>query len=260
MHFNYHPKMSCKLVYCVFGVTFLTFAVEPVASAQATERDSAGFLPAPTEAAQSNSTPKTNLMASAPATATNDLASDSTNVLGSYVLDDKHKLTPGDQISFQIVEDRTNAVRLVVAESGDLDVPYIGRVSVAGKTCSQLAAELKIALEKDYYNRATVVIGLDALSRVLGRVYIYGPVRNPGAVDIPANETFTAGKAIMKAGGFGDFANPKKVQIIRKTPTGNETIMVNMVNVLKEGMTEQDVTLQPDDFIIVPQSKINFGW
>jgi polysaccharide export outer membrane protein len=175
-----------------------------------------------------------------------------------YVLDDKHKLVSGDRVSFQIVEDRTNSIPLMVAESVELDVPYIGRVSVAGKTCKQAAADIRTLLEKDYYYKATVIIGLDALSKVLGRVYVFGPVRNPGPVEIPSNETFTAGKAILRVGGFGDFANRKAVQVVRKTPTGNQTFKVNMENVLEKGKTEEDITLQPEDFIIVPQRAINF--
>lgn len=184
-----------------------------------------------------------------------------TNTPGStsgYVLDDKHKLVSGDRVSFQIVEDRTNSIPLMIAESVELDVPYIGRVSVAGKTCMQAAAEIKALLEKDYYYKATVIIGLDALSKVLGRVYVFGPVRNPGPVEIPSNETFTAGKAILRVGGFGDFANRKSVQIVRKTPTGNKSFRVNMENVLEKGRTEEDITLEPEDFIIVPQRAINF--
>jgi polysaccharide export outer membrane protein len=198
--------------------------------------------------------------ASTIASVTNPPAPASETNAGSYVLDDKHKLSPGDRISFEIKEDRTNAIPLMVTEFAELEVPYIGRVSVGGKTCKQLAEELKVALEKDYYYRATVIIGLDALSPVLGKVYIFGPVKAPGAVDIPANERFTVGKAIMKVGGFGDFANPKKVQVIRKTPDGNRTFTVNLVNVLKKGMTDEDIALEPDDFIIVPESNINFGW
>lgn len=175
-----------------------------------------------------------------------------------YVLDDKHKLVSGDRVSFQIVEDRTNSIPLMVAESVELDVPYIGRVSVAGKTCKQAAADIRTLLEKDYYYKATVIIGLDALSKVLGRVYVFGPVRNPGPVEIPSNETFTAGKAILRVGGFGDFANRRAVQVVRKTPTGNQTFKVNMENVLEKGKTEEDITLQPEDFIIVPQRAINF--
>jgi protein involved in polysaccharide export with SLBB domain len=177
---------------------------------------------------------------------------------GAYVLDDKRKLLPGDRVSFQIVEDRTNAIPLLVAESSELDIPYIGRINVAGKTCKELANEIKTLLEQDYYYQATVVIGLDALAKVLGKVYVWGPVRTQGPIEIPANETFTAGKAILRAGGFGDFANRKEVQVVRKTPTGNVTLKVNMVEVLEKGKMDQDIPLEPEDFIIVPQRAVNW--
>jgi polysaccharide biosynthesis/export protein len=178
-----------------------------------------------------------------------------------YVLDDKHKLLSGDKISVQILEDRDAPKPLNVTDSGEVDVPYVGRVSALGKTCKQLAAELKVMLEKEYYYRATVIVGLDSVSKVIGKVYIWGQVRNQGAIDIPVNENFTAGKAILRAGGFGDFANKKKVRLIR-TPkeegAEKETIELNMVEILEAGKTERDVALQPDDFIIVPSRLVNF--
>ena len=189
-----------------------------------------------------------------PATTDTNTASSGTG----YVLDDKHKLAPGDRVSFQIIEDRTNSIPMLVAESSELDVPYIGRVSVKDKTCREAAQDIKTLLEKDYYYKATVIIGLDTLSKVLGRVYVYGPVRSPGPVEIPSNENFTAGKAILRVGGFGDFANRKAVQVVRKTPTGNKILTINMVNVLEKGKTEEDVTLEPDDLVMVPQRGINF--
>ena len=253
-------KMSCKLAYWILTLSCLTVIAQADEPAGAAARDPAGFLPVPNAPTEFTPAPVPVSTVSTPVAGTNPPAPASATAAGSYVLDDQHKLTPGDRVSFQIVEDRTNAVPLLVAESAELDIPYLGRVSVKDKTCRQLAEEIKAALEKDYYYRATVIIGLDALSRVLGRVYIFGPVRAPGPVEIPANENFTTGKAIMKAGGFGEFANPKKVQVIRKTATGNTTFTVNLLNVLKKGMTEADVTLEPDDFIIVPESKINFGW
>ncbi len=191
------------------------------------------------------------------ATNTNQLAS-TNGAPSAYTLDDKRKLLSGDRVSFQILEDRTNAVSLLVADSSELDIPYIGRISVADKTCKELAAEVKTLLEKDYYYRATVIIGLDSLAKVLGKVYVWGPVRTQGPIDIPANETFTASKAILRAGGFGDFANKKEVKIVRKTATGNVTLKVNMVEVLEKGRTDQDVVLYPEDFIIVPQRAINW--
>lgn len=175
------------------------------------------------------------------------------------VIDDRHRLGPGDKLSFQILEDRDPPKQLMVTDSGELDVPYVGRVLVAGKTCKQVAEELKKLLEKDYYYRATVVLGLDQISKTAGRVYIWGQVRNQGAIEIPTGENFTAGKAILRAGGFTDFANKKKVRLVRTQPDGTkQTFELNMEDILEKGKIEEDVTLQPDDFIIVPARLINW--
>jgi protein involved in polysaccharide export with SLBB domain len=166
----------------------------------------------------------------------------------------------GDKLSFLIKEDREKEPKsLMVTDSGDLDVPYIGRVSVAGKTCRQIGEEIKTLLEKEYYYRATVMIGLDQVSKTLGRVYVMGQVRQQGAIEIPPNENFTVGKAILRAGGFADFANKKKVKLIRNTPEGKaETFDLNMEAILQDGKIDLDVTVKADDYIVVPSRAINF--
>jgi polysaccharide export outer membrane protein len=177
------------------------------------------------------------------------------------VVDDKHPLAPGDRLSFQISEDREPPKPLIVTDSGEVDIPYIGRVSVAGKTCKEVAGQIKTQLEKEYYYRATVAVGLDQVNRVAGKVYVWGQVRTQGAVEIPANESFTAGKAILRAGGFADFANKKKVKLVRSGKPGSkdkETFELNMVEILEDGKTEKDILLQQDDFIIVPARLVNW--
>lgn len=175
------------------------------------------------------------------------------------VLDDKYKLRMGDKVSFQILEDREPPKSLMVADSGELDVPYVGRVPAADKTCKQLAEELKAALEKEYYYRATVVLGLDQANKFVGRVYVWGQVRNQGPVEMIVNENLTAGKAILRAGGFGDFANKKKVKVVRAATGGGEkqVFELNMVEILEEGKTEKDILLKPDDSVIVNDRPFN---
>jgi len=192
---------------------------------------------------------------------TNAVAAPPASLIG-YVPDDKYKLRIGDKVSFQILEDRDLPKSLVVADSGELDVPYIGRVPAVDKTCKQLGDELKVQLEKEYYYRATVILALDVANRILGRAYIWGQVRNQGAIDMFVNENLTAGKAILRAGGFGDFANKKKVKLVRSPDAAGggdkRTFELNMVEILEKGKTEKDIVLQPDDFIIVPSRLINF--
>jgi polysaccharide export outer membrane protein len=192
-----------------------------------------------------------------PATKTTATATAATTVATASALGD-HKLVAGDKVNFRILEDREPAKSLTVTDSGELDVPYIGLVSVKGKSCQELEPELKKLLEQEYYYRATVKIGLDAVSKVLGRIYIWGQVHQQGAIEIPANEVFTAGKAILRAGGFGEFAKKSAIKVIRSGPNGKQTYELNMVDILEKGKTEKDVPLEPDDLIIVPQRIWNF--
>jgi polysaccharide export outer membrane protein len=194
------------------------------------------------------------------AAATNATPATPANLSG-YVPDDKNKLRVGDRVSLQILEDRDAPRSLVVADSGELDVPYVGRVLAADKTCKQLADELKTQLEKEYYYQATVVIALDLANKLLGRVYVWGQVHNQGPIDIAVNENLTAGKAILRAGGFADFANKKRVKVVRGAgadSASKRTFELNMVDILEKGKPESDVVLQPDDFIIVPSRLISF--
>ena len=117
-------------------------------------------------------------------------------------------------------------------------------------------------LEKDYFYKATVIIGLDFSSmRSRGRVYITGEVKSGGPMEIPADETFTVTKALLRAGGFGDFANKRKVRLIRKkseNSTETETIYVDVEEIIEKGRQDKDPVLNPDDMIVVPKKLINF--
>src|SRR6202051_4385352 len=135
------------------------------------------------------------------------------------VLDDKKKLGSNDYVSFRVVEDRDNeSQRLRVNDSGELEVPYIGLVQAAGRTCKELAYSVKASLEREYYYHATVIITVDHVSeKSRGKIYVYGSVKAQGPQEIPPDESYTVSKAIIRAGGFGDFANKRKVKLTRKT-------------------------------------------
>src|SRR5690349_12040683 len=63
------------------------------------------------------------------------------------VLDDKKRLGRDDYVSFRVVEDRDDeSQRLRVNDNGELEVPYIGLVPAAGRTCRELAYTIKSAL------------------------------------------------------------------------------------------------------------------
>ena len=172
------------------------------------------------------------------------------------VLDDKKRLGPNDYVTFRVVEDRDDeSQHLRVNDNGELEVPYIGLVPARGHTCRELAYSIKATLEKEYYYHATVILAIERVSeKSRGRVYVYGSVKGQGPQEIPADESYTVSKAIIRAGGFGDFANKRKVKVTRKN---GQDFTIDLKRVIEEGRTEEDVVLQPDDQIYVPQRLIN---
>jgi len=221
--------------------------------------------------AQDNSAIPTNAPVVAPATVPASVPTDTTTAdtaatpvaasLDSMTaLNDQAKLGNGDRISYRVIEEQKDPVFLTVTESGELDVPLVGRVKAAGKTCKQLAYELKPALEKQYFYHATVIIGVETFStQPRGKVYLMGQVQRQGAVEIPSTDNLTVSQAILLVGGLADFADRRKVKLVRKKPDGTtQTTIVDLVEILDKGHSDRDPVLQAEDMIIVPQRLINF--
>jgi protein involved in polysaccharide export with SLBB domain len=78
------------------------------------------------------------------------------------------------------------------------------------------------------------------------KYFISGEVLRPGAYPL-LNQT-TVLQALVNAGGFRDFANTKKIIILR----GDERFKFNYKEVIKGKRMEQNILLQNGDQIIIP--------
>jgi protein involved in polysaccharide export with SLBB domain len=185
------------------------------------------------------------------------------------VLDDQRPLRIGDTISLRIVEDRDRVQSLMVQASGDIQAPHIGLVKAVGKTCKALAVSMKRDLERQWFQQATVIVALEReapragggvgpIPQAADNFTIYGQVGRQGKYEIVPEEELTISQAILRAGGFSQFAQKSKVKIIRKTPKGNVTIFVNLVDIMERGKLEKDIPMRANDVIIVIEKWLNF--
>lgn len=179
------------------------------------------------------------------------------------ILDDKIKLNSGDILRFKIVEDREEPKAMRVTDAGDIDFPYIGPLPAKGRTCKEVAEDAKKRYEADYYYAATVSLAVEQVVRKsTGRIWVMGQVGAQGPQEIPTEEVWTVSKAILRSGGFNDFANDKKVKLFRKSKGEDgvektELIIVDAGAALK-GQSEKDVPVQDGDTIVVEARLINF--
>jgi polysaccharide export outer membrane protein len=84
-------------------------------------------------------------------------------------------------------------------------------------------------------------------------IYVFGQVKNPGALQVKRSSLPSLTQAIAQAGGFSDRAARGSIRIRRKTASGQEVeIKVNVKDILN-GKTK-DVPLMENDTVYVPES------
>ena len=76
--------------------------------------------------------------------------------------------------------------------------------------------------------------------------------------DRAAIQTCHDPQAVLRAGGFAQFANPKKVRLVRTTPQGRKAILVNLDDVMRRGNLNNDVYIRDGDVIIIDEKNVNF--
>ena len=170
-------------------------------------------------------------------------------------IDPDHRIGPRDTLSYSVVEDRDDKVyQLIVTDSGEVELPLGSlRVKASGKTTSQLTADIKGMLEREYYKpgHATVRLGLtySAPNASKGRVFLTGELAGKGALDLPADGQLTVVQAILQLGGFTQDSDLKRVFVYHKGENKNG-IRINAKAVLN-GESDKDVVLQPGDTVKV---------
>ena len=66
-------------------------------------------------------------------------------------LNDHAKLSNGDTVSYRVVEEQQQPILLTVSDAGELTIPLVGIVSAKGKTCKEIAFDLKPRLENSTF-------------------------------------------------------------------------------------------------------------
>src|SRR5665213_2626765 len=130
-----------------------------------------------------------------------------------------------------------------VRPDGKISMPLVGDVQASGLTPERLGEQLKQALS-NFINSPDVTVSLQTVGSK--KFYITGEVNRAGEYTLATpTKVFDA---LSNAGGFRDFANKKKIIIIR----GSERLKFNYQDILKGKGLEQNIFLENGDTVVVP--------
>jgi polysaccharide export outer membrane protein len=193
-------------------------------------------VPAPGDASPTNGATQTN---QAPAAPKNQPAAAShAGAKTPYVIG------PLDVIGVKVWNNPNLSSPLDVGPDGMISLPLIGQVKAEGLTKEQLKETLAGRLGEFLNSPEVDVQVLKVNSK---RIFVYGGVGRPG--EYPLVEETTIMDALSNVGGFKDFANKKKIYVLR----GTQKFKFNYNDVSKGKNMDQNISLQNGDRIFVPE-------
>jgi len=153
-------------------------------------------------------------------------------------------LGPGDQFTLTLWGTTEGIYTFKVTKEGDITLPKVGVVPVAGIKFGVLEDTLRRHLSK-YYSNFNLSVAMGTLKTIT--VYVVGEVASPGSYTV--NSLTTVFGALHAAGGPSKQGTLRKVQVLR---SGKVIKNLDLYDFLLGGDRSHDIKLQTDDTVFVP--------
>lgn len=165
-------------------------------------------------------------------------------------------LYPRDSVRVTVQGEPDVTVERQIDPSGQVNVPLVGAVPIAGLTIAEAQAAIAGRyIGEEIFIHPEVVVTVTAFAPK--EVTILGQVGKQGKVSFPADTTrLSVVEAIADAGGLSRIAKGDAVRVTRHDAAGAEQIFTINVDQMIEGRGSAQTIfyLQPGDIVFVPES------
>jgi protein involved in polysaccharide export with SLBB domain len=155
---------------------------------------------------------------------------------------------PEDQLNINVYGNSLVNWKLTVSPEGNINIPGVGVLNVAGKTIEQATSAIKSKLSANNYavGRGTnVQVTLGNIRSI--KVIIVGEVVKPGTYTLPSLATVF--NALYSAGGPNDNGSFRQIEILRNNRIYRR---LDVYDFLTKGSQKDNIGLQDQDIIRVP--------
>jgi polysaccharide biosynthesis/export protein len=164
-----------------------------------------------------------------------------------------YRVMSGDVLQITVFQIQDMSREAQVDAAGNIVLPLIGAVPVAGKTLREAESEIARRLKAKYLQDPQVLVAVkDAVGL---RVAVQGAVRSPAVVQIRGDTTLT--NLIAQTGGFTETADKSSVLIIRNTDQGRTAAKVDAGAILAG--SAPDPRVYGGDTVVVDDSLVRMA-
>lgn len=153
---------------------------------------------------------------------------------------------PGDEIDVRAWGQVNLNQRFTVDRTGDIFLPEVGRIPVAGLKFDQLQPAVQSAMRRVFRN-FDVDVNMGQLRAI--QIFVVGQARRPGSYTVSSLSTLV--NAIFASGGPSTRGSLRNIELRRG---GKLVTKFDMYQLLLRGDTLKDARLMPGDVIFIPDA------
>jgi polysaccharide biosynthesis/export protein len=159
-----------------------------------------------------------------------------------------YRIGPKDLLEIRVFEIPELNLERRVSNSGSIDLPLLGEVSVSGLTSSEVNSRVEALLTAKYVNRANVSVVVKEYAN--NPVSIVGAVQKPGPLNISGNWYLL--QAISAAGGLTQQAG-RKIYVLRRAPNGlSDRLEIKVEDLFRGTSSTWNIPIFPSDVVNIP--------
>jgi polysaccharide biosynthesis/export protein len=165
----------------------------------------------------------------------------------------EYRIGPGDTLQVFVWNQPELTVTVPVRPDGMISTPLISGVPAEGKTATQLAKDLEVALSEFVRNPTVSVMVTGFVGAYADQIRVVGQAAKPQSLPYRANMSLL--DVMIAVGGLAEFAAGNRAVLVRTVDGKQTRTTVRLRDLLDKGDIDANVTMRPGDVLIIPESR-----
>jgi polysaccharide export outer membrane protein len=159
---------------------------------------------------------------------------------------------PGDNINIIVWRNPEVSMSVPVRPDGKITTPLVEDLPAAGKTSTQLARDIEVALAKFIQQPVVTVVVTGFVGQFSEQIRVIGAAARPQALSYRRDMSLM--DVMIAVGGVTEFAAGNRANLIRTIDGKQQTYTVRLNDLIRNGDISANVPVLPGDVLIIPES------
>lgn len=164
----------------------------------------------------------------------------------------EYRIGPGDTLDIFVWRNPEISTSVPVRPDGKISMPLVEDMQAVGKTPSQLARDIEVALAEYIKSPRVNVILTEFVGTFGEQIRVVGLAVEPKA--LPYRQQMTLLDVMIEVGGLAEGAAGNRARVIRRQDGQQVEIRVRIGDLLNKGKIDENISMRPGDVLVIPES------